>query len=140
MRDGNKPRMILMIVHSSSQTRAFQFASSKPFSMTSLSLPTALCLLVFLFISNASAFQLSPASHSISSQQATSSSLNLFGKKKQEPPAKPVEEKKKEPFIFVYGKPQYDWGKRRPMTLKEMNQQTKNTPFNWNISSKNKGN
>jgi hypothetical protein len=136
MRDGNKPRMILMIVHSSSQTRAFQFASSKPFSMTSLSLPTALCLLVFLFISNASAFQLSPASHSISSQQATSSSLNLFGKKKQEPP-KPVvvEEPKKKPFLLFLGRPQYDWSKKRPMTDEEMaNRSAK--PFEWNAPKK----
>jgi hypothetical protein len=103
--------------------------------MTVSSLPVALCLLMLLFITNASAFQLSPSSHSTTSQ-ATSSSLNLFGKKKQEPP-KPVvvEEPKKKPFLLFLGRPQYDWSKKRPMTDEEMaNRSAK--PFEWNAPKK----
>lgn len=39
---------------------------------------------------------------------------------------------KKKPFIFLYGKPQYDWVNNRPMTREEMERAK---PFDWSAAA-----
>ena len=77
-----------------------------------------------------------PAPYQITDR--TSSSLGLFkffGKEGEPQDAKTSkntkdEPKKKEPFVFLYGKPQYDWVKGKPMERRGVGE------FSWSTKAK----
>jgi hypothetical protein len=68
---------------------------------------------------------------------SSASSLNLFfGKKNDQKKPTTADVKKaadtKKPFVFLYGRPQYDWVRGQPM---DEEQQARNKPFDWNAAS-----
>lgn len=98
----------------------------------------SLLLLAFLVgVIHAFAPQHLPTTSSVSQSQ---SQLHLFfgNNNKQQPSngasnkTNKVADEKKKPFIFLYGKPRYDWAKNRPLTLDEMR---KSPQFDWTKAS-----
>ena len=78
--------------------------------------------LVAIILASSHAFTSPSTISTISSVSTTAVGLfGFIGKNEQmkgDSKGKPNEEEPKKPFIFLYGKPQYDWVKGKPMEKK----------------------